>query len=140
VRILVAVDGSEASIHAVELVARLSGRMSQRPDVLLVNVDPPLPPGIATAIGAKVVSKYHAGNGEAALEMAKKLMAASGLAYQEHLLVGDPAETIVKLAASSQCELVVMGAHGGSQFNALLLGSVTNKVLTRCQVPVTVVG
>lgn len=139
-RILVAVDGSEISIHAVEFVARLSGQMSHRPEVLLVNVDPPLAAGIATAVGAKVVSKYHAGNGEAALEMAGKLMAASGLACHEHMLVGDPAETIVKLAASSKCDLVVMGSHGGNPLKALLLGSVTSKVLTRCQVPVTVVA
>lgn len=139
-RILLAVDGSDVAVRAVEFVVRLSEQMSHRPDVLLVNVDPPLAAGIADAIGAKVVSKYHAVNGEAALEMAKKLMDGSGLAYDEHMLVGDPAERIVKLAASSKCDLVVMGSHGGNHFKALLLGSVTSKVLSHCQVPVTVVG
>jgi nucleotide-binding universal stress UspA family protein len=140
VRILLAVDGSDIAIRAVQFVVRLAGQMSHPLDVVLVNVDPPLATGIATVIGEKVVSKYHAGNGEVALDAARKVMDASRLAYDAHMLVGDPAEMILKLAASSKCDFVVMGSHGGSQFKALLLGSVTSKVLAQCHVPVTVVG
>jgi nucleotide-binding universal stress UspA family protein len=51
------------------------------------------------------------------------------------LLDGAPADSIVETADDSKADLLVMGTHGLSGFQKLLLGSVTEKVLHRVQKP-----
>lgn len=45
---------------------------------------------------------------------------------------------IVEVAASAGCDLIFMGSHGRSGWGQLLLGSVTNKVLSQSKIPVLV--
>jgi nucleotide-binding universal stress UspA family protein len=45
---------------------------------------------------------------------------------------------IVDIAEQQQCDLIFMGSHGRSGWGQLLLGSVTNKVLSHTQKPVLV--
>jgi nucleotide-binding universal stress UspA family protein len=45
---------------------------------------------------------------------------------------------IVDVAASQDCDLIFMGSHGRSGWGQLLLGSVTNKVLSHSKLPVLV--
>ena len=49
-----------------------------------------------------------------------------------------PYEAIIKTAAEKGCDLIVMASHGRSGISAVLLGSVTNKVLTHTKIPVLV--
>jgi len=49
-----------------------------------------------------------------------------------------PFEAIIKAANEQGCDLIVMASHGRSGISALLLGSVTNKVLTHTKIPVLV--
>jgi len=50
-----------------------------------------------------------------------------------------PYEAIVATATDRGCDLIVMASHGRSGLSAMVLGSVTNKVLTHSKVPVLVV-
>ena len=45
---------------------------------------------------------------------------------------------IVEVAEQQQCDLIFMGSHGRSGWGQLLLGSVTNKVLSQTTKPVLV--
>jgi nucleotide-binding universal stress UspA family protein len=45
---------------------------------------------------------------------------------------------IVDVAQNSHCDLIFMGSHGRSGWGQLLLGSVTNKVLSHSRIPVLV--
>ena len=94
---------------------------------------------VAIELGVNGVAKYHADNGKYALKTAKAVLNRADVAYDEQLLVGNPAESIVKFAGKAKCDLVVMGSHGRSSFQSLFLGSVTTKVLGHAQVPVTIV-
>ena len=49
-----------------------------------------------------------------------------------------PALKIVEVAEREHCDLIFMGSHGRSGWGQLLLGSVTNKVLSHTQKPVMV--
>ena len=51
---------------------------------------------------------------------------------------GQPHEAIIAAAKDKGCDLIVMSSHGRSGLSALLIGSVTNKVLTHAKVPVLV--
>jgi nucleotide-binding universal stress UspA family protein len=59
--------------------------------------------------------------------------------YQEHVLIGDPAEQIARFAKRRGIDKIVMGTHGRSGLSALLMGSVATKVLHHATVPVTLV-
>ncbi|MGA8471731.1 MAG: universal stress protein, partial [Pseudolabrys sp.] len=45
---------------------------------------------------------------------------------------------IIDTAESKGCDLIVMASHGRSGLSAVVLGSVTVKVLTHCKIPVLV--
>ena len=50
-----------------------------------------------------------------------------------------PYEAIIATATDRGCDLIVMASHGCSGLSAMVLGSVTNKVLTHAKTPVLVV-
>jgi nucleotide-binding universal stress UspA family protein len=52
---------------------------------------------------------------------------------------GEPAEEIIRYAASHSIELIVMGTHGRTGFSRVLLGSVVERVLRGAPCPVLVV-
>lgn len=58
-----------------------------------------------------------------------------GLAIRSALVKGDPAHAIVQMAQEEKADLIMMPSHGFT-FNRFLLGSVTAKVLDRCECPV----
>jgi nucleotide-binding universal stress UspA family protein len=64
---------------------------------------------------------------------------AAGLPTRLEVLEGSVASTIVELAESLPADLIVMGTHGASGFERLMLGSVTEKVLHRASCPVLTV-
>jgi nucleotide-binding universal stress UspA family protein len=49
-----------------------------------------------------------------------------------------PYEAIIAAAKDRGCDLIVMASHGRSGLSAMVLGSVTNKVLTHAKIPVLV--
>jgi nucleotide-binding universal stress UspA family protein len=50
-----------------------------------------------------------------------------------------PYQAIITTAGDQGCDLIVMASHGRSGLSAVVLGSVTNKVLTHTKIPVLVV-
>jgi nucleotide-binding universal stress UspA family protein len=63
-----------------------------------------------------------------------------GVGIDTKLREGDPAREIEAEAKALPADLLVMGTHGRSGFEHLLLGSVTEKVLRRVACPVLTVG
>ena len=51
---------------------------------------------------------------------------------------GYPHQAIIATAEDKGCDLIVMSSHGLSGLSAIVLGSVTNKVLTHTKTPVLV--
>ena len=49
-----------------------------------------------------------------------------------------PYQAIIGVANDQGCDLIVMASHGRSGISAVLLGSVTNKVLAHTKIPVLV--
>jgi len=138
-KILLAVDGSACSMRAVRYVTRHVARFGNKPEVLLLNLDPPLDVQVSTLIGAQQVARHHQENGNAALRDARRTLTRARVAYREKMLVGEPGGVIARTAAESRCHLIVMGSHGRSALQGLMLGSVVTKVLAQSTVPVLVV-
>ena len=56
-----------------------------------------------------------------------------------HLVVGEPAAEIVREANEGSCDLIVMGTHGRTGLNRLLMGSVAEGVSRHAPCPVLTV-
>ena len=108
-------------------------------EVVLINVQPPLPSDVTRFVSSAVVHDYHREKGEAALADARAKLEAAGVAYSHHILVGEPAPTIVDFARENSCMLIVMGARGLGTVAGVLLGSVTQRVVHLTDLPVVVV-
>lgn len=55
---------------------------------------------------------------------------------RRRLLIGNPADEIVRLAEEENVDLIVMGTHGRTGFKRFLMGSVAEAVVRRAECPV----
>lgn len=73
------------------------------------------------------------------LERAQAKAAARGWDVQARLLRGRPAEAIARLIEREQADLLVVGSRGVTEFQPMLLGSVSRRLLMQVPCPVLVV-
>ncbi|HEY3073728.1 MAG TPA: universal stress protein [Burkholderiales bacterium] len=134
-KILLAVDGTAHSLDAVKCVIDHADWYREKPQVELVTVHRPVPklPRMGVAVGKAQIERYYQEEGEQALAEAKKLLERAGLRYEPRVLVGDPAEVIVKHAKQSRADVICVGTP------AKWIGSTANKVMNLSEVPVLLV-
>ncbi|MBS1162745.1 MAG: universal stress protein [Burkholderiaceae bacterium] len=137
-RILVPLDGSEYGRKAVSFLASRSTLIGAEPELHLLNVQPALPGQAAAQLGRQTVRRIYESEAETVLAPARKALAKAGLAVETHADSGHPALRIAQIADDLKADLIVLGAHGYSEFKGLLFGSVTHGVLARSRKPVLV--
>ena len=140
-KILLAVDGSRHSLAAVKCLIEHADWYREKPAVELVNVHLPVPRirGMGKVISANQVRRYYDREGNAALSKAKKLLDAAGIGYSARILVGPVADSIVKQAKLTRCDLIMVGTRGMSAAANLLLGSSATRVVSMSPIPVLLV-
>lgn len=137
--ILVPVDGSTSSVHAVEFaIEALKGRDDATLHLLTVQT-PVISGNVQRFVSAELIADYYQDEGAQALKPAKAVLEKAGMAYQEHIEIGPIAETIDRFAKDNECGLIVMGTRGLGSVAGLFLGSVTTKILALVDIPVTLV-
>jgi nucleotide-binding universal stress UspA family protein len=140
-KILLAVDGSKHSLRAVDCLIAHADWYREKPAVELLTVHLPVPklPRMGLVVGKNQIERYYREEGEACLAAAKKKLAAAGFEYQPNILVGPVAETIVRHAAKTRCDQIIIGTHGRTAAGNMLLGSIATKVLHISAIPVLLV-
>lgn len=138
-KILLPVDGSENSGKAVADFIQLLDWYKEKPEIHLLNVQYPLDGNVSLFINQADIKQYHQEEGLKSLQHARDLLDQAGIACQYHIIVGDPAEMIVRFATEKQYDQIVMGPRGKGGIQGLLLGSVTNKVMQLSSIPVLLV-
>lgn len=134
--ILLPVDGSEHSLHALPHAVRLAGGGGE---IIVVTVVPPLP-GILGGEPRKEAERAAALEAKAATQPAMEILASENIPCRELIVYNhSPADGIVSAMQETGCDIVVMGSRGRSDFEGLFLGSVTHRVLMHSTVPVLVV-
>ena len=134
-KILLAVDGSKSALEAVDFVEAHAAELRQKPQIELVTVHRPVPqlPGMGAAVGKAQIARYYEEEGEAALSEAKKRLDAGRVQYEALVLVGEVADTLLKHAKKTGCDLIAVGSPKA------MIGSVATKVLHAAGVPVLLV-
>ena len=138
-KILVPVDGSEPALDAVRLALRLRHEGLQASFVLATVQEPAYVYELILAPDTEVLERVGGAVGARALESAEKLFNAAECPFEREIGSGDPAPTLIKIAARYKCELIIMGARGRGALRSTLLGSVSHAVLQASPVPVTIV-
>ncbi len=138
-KILLPVDGSKASLAAVELLVRLVDEGLQA-GVVLANVQEPASLYEMLRLhDAQAIERISAGAAATALEAAQMLLERAGIEYETVVEQGDPAHTLVDLIERHACDAVFMGSRGLGTLRIAAIGSVANEVLHAAPVPVTIV-
>lgn len=133
--ILVPVDGSDPALEAVRHGARLATVHDARVHLLYV-VDTQ---ALVESAGPDVLGALEK-TGESALEEARQAATDAGAeSVATSIAQGVPHRAIVDGVDEMAIDAVVMGTHGRTGLDRLLLGSVTEKVLRLSPVPVTAV-
>ena len=139
-KILIPVDGSANAQRAIDYVIKNIAALKECPQLLLLNVQWNVAVGnVKLFINQKTIDDYYREQGMAALQSARAALDAAALPYQYHISIGTPAEAIVQYASEQGADQIVMGREGQGGLQALLLGSVVNKVLHLANCPVLLV-
>ncbi len=142
-KILITTDGSAVSRHTACAGVEFARQMGA--EVLVLYVAPPY----QYPVYVEIVPPNYPSEEEYTAQMRRSgndhlgavLQACSeaGLRSEGITSFSDsPALEIVAVAERQGCDLVFMGSHGRSGWGQLLLGSVTNKVLSHTAKPVLV--
>jgi nucleotide-binding universal stress UspA family protein len=138
-KILVPVDDSDASRHAVEQLPKLLDRYKEPVELHLLNIQQPLHGEVGRFLSHDQIRDFHRDNGLKALTPSRERLDAAGIAYQFHIGIGEPAEVIAEYAEDKRCDQIIMGTSARGTFSALLMGSVAMHVIQHTGVPVLLV-
>ncbi len=133
-KILVAIDGSEAAMHAVRTAVTLAKGLHA--DLTLAHVVPPtfVPPEVPFGVQPWTDEAVQAG--ERLLEAAA---AEAGVTCDRLNVTGSPAERLADIAEQGGFDLVVVGSKGRGAVARMLVGSVTDRLVHICKRPILVV-
>lgn len=139
-KMLIAVDGSEPALRAVETVARLAPQMHGLHAWLLNVREAPVYYGELPPFDAEAIEKLQRQGQQELLDAALAHARRCGLESVWVLsAVGEAASEIVRAADAHAVAQIAMGTHGRSPLGSLLIGSVAQRVIHLSSVPVLLV-
>jgi nucleotide-binding universal stress UspA family protein len=145
-QIIIAIDGSELAHKALEhglALAKLAGAKATvvtvtDPSVMLLSGGEMVQ--IDTVTLVEDMDKAKAESSRRLLDNATATAAAAGVTISTlHRKDSETADGILEAATSTGADLIVMGSHGRSGLEQLLLGSQAAKILGRSAIPVLIV-
>ncbi len=140
-KILVAIDGSAPSLHALKVAAGMAA--NNKAELTILSVVPPIP-----SMGLEGEMPQLPDYIDTIEESVKKMVASkvkevedshSGLKVVPIIMTGSPSRKIVEVARAREVDLIVVGNRGTGGILNWMLGSVSRQVTDACTVPVLVV-
>ncbi|MEE2777158.1 MAG: universal stress protein [Acidobacteriota bacterium] len=137
-KIFVSTDFSDRSVVGVQEAAKLAKALDAEV-VLVYIVQDTLPPMM---LGAglewpETIENHRQKAEEALVECANDHLA--GVRTHTVARVGAPADTLLAAAEELEADIIVMASHGYGLMGQIVLGSTTERVLKRANIPVLVV-
>lgn len=136
--ILVALDGSPAGQNALDRAVELARAGETKLHAAYV-VETGLFSSLPTDNTVEIMYNVLQKEGEAVLDKAKTDAAAHGITLSTHIKFGHAGSEIIALAEKIKADLIIVGSHGKSQTDRLLIGSVSTFIVTHSRVSTMVV-
>ena len=126
--IMVPTDGSEHSKRAEDTALSLAKKLGST--VVALHI-----------IDDKLIYPYEVlqDEGKAILHEVQKKGQEMGVEVHEILLVGSPTNDMAKITQKAGADLVIIGTHGKTGLEKLIMGSVAENALKKVEVPVLLV-
>ena len=139
--ILIPVDGSPASLRAVDFAIEMPARNKSNSLVLLhvQNIGSINPAGLSEAMPADWLHEAASQASAQALKDAIGKCEGANVAFKALAQTGQTAETIAQVAQEEDVGHIVMGTRGLGGVKGLLLGSVATQVIHLAEVPITLI-
>ncbi|MDY6765242.1 MAG: universal stress protein [Halobacteria archaeon] len=136
--ILIPTDGSEGTHKAVEHAIDIAQRYDAALHVLYV-VNTSAYSTLPADTNWQSVIEALEKEGKRAVKEIEEKVEDSGLKVHRSIQQGVPHKTILEYAEENDIDMIVMGTHGKTGIDRLLLGSVTEKVVRSSEIPVLTV-
>jgi nucleotide-binding universal stress UspA family protein len=137
-KILVAIDGSKTSEKALSVALDEAKVWKAQIHVIYV-VETGLFSSLPMDNTWEIMYSMLENEGKTALDSAKKAGEERGIRITTSMVQGHAGNEIVRASQESGVEMVVIGSHGKSEVDRLLLGSVSSFVVAHCHTSVLVV-
>jgi len=140
-KILVAIDGSAPSLHALEVAADMAH--NNKAELTILSVVPPIP-----SMGLEGEMPQLTEYTDTIEESVKKMVTSKVKEVEDShpdlevvpiVMTGSPSRKIVEAARAREADLIVVGNRGTGGILNWMLGSVSRQVTDACTVPVLVV-
>lgn len=138
-KMLLAADGSEYTKKAAAFLVTHERLAGPDDELVVLHVQAPVPSRVKTMLGASAVRSYHSDESAKVLGPLERFLKRHKLNVRTTWVVGSPAAEVVRAARRERVHMIVMGTHGHGVIGRALMGSVAQKVVTECDIPVLLV-
>jgi len=136
--ILVAIDGSDASERAIVRAIDEAKVWNAKLNAVYV-VETGLFSSLPSDNTVEIMYRVLETEGNSVLEKAKQYAAEKGIILTSHMKQGHAGSEIITLAEREKNDLIVVGSHGKSNADRLLIGSVSTYIVAHSSVTTMVV-
>ena len=136
--ILVPVDFTDSSNRAADYAVALARQFHAK--IVLLHVIEPFTYSVTDTI---VITDHYAALGAIAdrmMDLLARKLSKHGIKIERAVMSGSPYWTILDQARKRRSDLIVMGTHGRTGIEHLLVGSVAERVVRLAPCPVLTVG
>jgi universal stress protein A len=137
-RVLFPTDFSNCNDEAFKYATTFAAE--SRAKLFIVHVEEPNEFGMTMAEpGFLYPSEWETENERAARDQLSKIVPNVDVKFEHRFLKGRPAAEILRFAKREHVDLIVMGSHGRTGLQRLLMGSIAEEVMRKASCPVLVV-
>jgi len=139
-KILYPTDFSEVSMKALGYIKQL--KKGEAREVLILHVidDRALTAIEASAPGrSKEFESALMEDADRELKSLESELKKTGLKVVTRMVIGNPLQQILKVEKEEDISVIVIGSHGKSNLEEMFMGSVSEKVVRKCEKPILVV-
>ncbi len=133
-KILVPTDFSSQSDKSLDYAVMVANQFGAK--IILLHIIEPFPYTTTDAFMVVDNSEAMRSIAETLIKNQSKTLRQKKISVKTDLIVGNPAQEIIKKAEREKADLIVMGTHGRTGVEHVLLGSVAEKIVRLANCPV----
>jgi len=138
-KIVFAADGSKYTKKALAFLVIHENLVGPSDEVVVLNVQAPVPGRVRSLLGSAEVNAYHADESQKVLGPIERFLKRHKITFKTVAVVGAPTAEILRTTKREKAHMIVMGTHGHGLLGRAVMGSVAQRVVTDADVPVLLV-
>jgi nucleotide-binding universal stress UspA family protein len=138
-KILFAADGSKFTTKALKFLTSNKRLLGPEDELIVLHVQDAVSPQVEKKLGREEVAAFQLKHADKVLKPIKQFLDRHPVQYRCVWVAGSAASEIVKASKRERVQMIVMGAHGHGLLVRALMGSVAQRVMADCDIPVLMV-